>query len=70
MSWTHNQRINRYGSIARQCLSKQSYASRKLARLAAKAKNAKYLSTLTAYRCQVCGEWHLTRRLEGSNDHV
>ncbi len=44
------------------CRSKRAFVSEAEARAHAAADRAQFGDRLTAYRCELCGDWHLTRR--------
>lgn len=46
----------------RQCRDKRAFASESEARAIAAADRAQYGERLFAYRCALCGDWHLTRQ--------
>jgi hypothetical protein len=59
--WIETAPVNQYGTIDAQCRSKVSYRSRKQARRVAKKQSALFACQLRAYRCLICGEFHLSR---------
>ena len=46
----------------RQCQEKRAFASEAEARSVAAADRAQYGDRFYPYRCDLCGDWHLTRQ--------
>ena len=46
----------------RQCREKRVFTSEAEARAVAAADRAQYGDRLYPYRCEICGDWHLTRQ--------
>ena len=46
----------------RQCREKRAFAGEAEARATAAADRARYGDRFYPYRCDLCGDWHLTRR--------
>ena len=49
----------------RQCREKRAFASEAEARAVAAADRAQFGDRFYPYRCDLCGDWHLTRRRPG-----
>lgn len=59
--WFERER-GRKAERERQCREKRAFTSEAEARAVAAADRAEYGDRFYPYRCDLCGDWHLTRR--------